>query len=863
MDRSAADGRSACMYSPLVGVGIVILLVPFAAVGADQFIDIALLPRETFDDFQVVGMLAHDTARGLHGRIRPPAGVQHFAYFVQIDGAPAFQQVLVMRVLSKSHLDEGVEFTACDRFAVAKFDIFGIKIGKGLVKNHLARHKFSINIHPRDSPVLVNDWLRSPDYGTFIHMRPLILDPLYRSVRSLTGVGPKHAKLLDKLLGGERIIDLLWHQPIDIVDRRHSPKLKDAKPGQIVTTTVTIQSYQLPKRRGMPARVIADDGTATIDLVFFNVYGDWLQKAYPLNSQVVVSGKVEPFNNRLQMVHPDHAGKPEDLASIAKVEPIYPMTAGIGPKQISKTIEEGLKVLPDLPEWHDEHLLRQKKWPTWRAAMREMHAPQSPDDLNAHTPVRMRLAYDELLARNLAMQLVRLRNKKQKGRSFRHDSATRTKLLKSLPFTLTNAQSAAIADIDKDMEEPLRMLRLLQGDVGSGKTIVAFAAMMNAVASGAQAALMAPTEILARQHAKTLAKLADAMGVSIAVLTGRDKGKTRDTLQAKIKSGDAQIVIGTHALFQDDVTFRDLGLIVIDEQHRFGVHQRLELSAKGLAPDVLVMTATPIPRTLTLTLYGDMDVSRLMEKPPGRKPIDTVLISNERVGEVIAGLKRKIATGARAYWVCPLVAENETLDLAAAEERYETLQKFFGDRVGLLHGQMKAADKDKAMKAFAEGALDVLVATTVIEVGVDVPQASVMVIEHAERFGLAQLHQLRGRVGRGMEESACLLLFATPLSEMAKQRLSVMRDTEDGFLIAEKDLELRGAGEILGTRQSGVPTFHLVDLEEHSDLMETAHAEAKLLADKDPHLTGRRGEALKILLYLFAQDAAIQTLRSG
>lgn len=694
-------------------------------------------------------------------------------------------------------------------------------------------------------------------------MRPLVLDPLFKSVRTLNGVGPKHAKLFDKLLGGERIIDLLWHMPIDVVDRRHSPKLKDAKPGQIVTTTVTVLQYQLPKRRGMPARVVVSDETATMDLVFFNVYGDWLQKAYPLNAQVVVSGKVEPYNNRLQMVHPDHAGKPEDLASIAKVEPIYPMTQGLGPRQISKAVEAGLKFLPDLPEWMDGPLLKQRDWPGWKDALQELHAPQSSAEIDPDTPIRQRLAYDELLARNLAMQLVRLKHKKQKGRAFKHDSALRTRFLKSLPFKLTNAQNFAIAEIDGDMQAPLRMLRLLQGDVGSGKTVVAFAAMLNAVAAGAQGALMAPTEILARQHAKTLAPMAEAMGLSIAVLTGRDKGKTRDMLLAKIKSGEAQIIIGTHALFQDDVVFHDLGVAVIDEQHRFGVHQRLELSGKGAAPDVLVMTATPIPRTLTLTIYGDMDVSRLNEKPPGRKPITTVLMANDRLGEVVAGLKRKIATGARAYWVCPLVEESEVLDLAAATERYKDLQKHFGARVGLLHGQMKVMEKDKTMKAFAEGELDVLVATTVIEVGVDVPQASVMVIEHAERFGLAQLHQLRGRVGRGSDESACLLLYTTPLSEMAKQRLSVMRETEDGFLIAEKDLELRGAGEILGTRQSGMPAFHLVDLEAHANLMEIAHTEAKMIAEKDPSLTSRRGEALKTLLYLFSQDQAIQTLRSG
>ncbi len=694
-------------------------------------------------------------------------------------------------------------------------------------------------------------------------MRPLALDPLFRSIRTLAGVGPKNAKLFDKLLGGERIIDLLWHLPVDLIDRRHSPKLKDAKPGQIVTTTVTVKSHQLPKRRGGPARVVADDGTAVIDLVFFNAFGDWLNRTYPIGGQVVISGKVEPYNNRLQMVHPDHAGKPEDIASIARIEAVYPMTQGLGPRHISKAVEEALKTLPDLPDWMDEPLMRQRNWAGWQDAMRAVHDPQAAKDLDPQNPIRQRLAYDELLARNLAMQLVRLRNKKQRGRSFQHDTATRTRFLKSLPFALTGAQTFALAEIDGDMQSPLRMLRLLQGDVGSGKTVVAFAAMLNAVATGAQAAMMAPTELLVRQHARTMAPLADALGISIAVLTGRDKGKTRDMLAQKIKSGEAQIVLGTHALFQEDVAFKDLGCVVIDEQHRFGVHQRLELSAKGLAPDVLVMTATPIPRTLTLALYGDMDVSRLTEKPPGRKPVDTLLVSVDRMGEVVAGIKRKIAQGARAYWVCPLVAESETIDLAAAEQRFEDLQKHFGDRIGLLHGQMKPTEKDRAMAAFAKGDTDLLVSTTVIEVGVDVPQASVMVIEHAERFGLAQLHQLRGRVGRGSDESACILLFGAPLSEMAKQRLSVMRDTEDGFLIAEKDLELRGAGEVLGTRQSGLPAFHLANLEAHADLMAIAHSEARLLAEKDPQLTSRRGEALRTLMYLFAQDAAIQTLRSG
>ncbi|MBU6234353.1 MAG: ATP-dependent DNA helicase RecG [Alphaproteobacteria bacterium] len=694
-------------------------------------------------------------------------------------------------------------------------------------------------------------------------MRPLVLDPLFRSIRTLTGVGPKHAKAFEKLLGGERVLDLLWHKPIDLIDRRHSPKLKEAKAGQIVTTTVTILQHQLPKRRGLPARIVASDDTATLDLVFFNAHRDWLEKTYPINAQVVISGRVEPYNNRLQMVHPDHAGKPEDIASIAKIEPVYPMTAGIGPKQMAKPIAEALKLLPDMPEWLDEPLVKTRNWPSWKKGMQVLHAPESAEDIDPAAPARQRLAYDELLARQIAMQMMRLRQKKLRGRSFAGDAALRTRFLKSLPFEMTNAQKMAIADIDADMADPTRMLRLLQGDVGSGKTVVAMAAMLNAVGAGAQAALMAPTEILARQHAETLGPMASALGLSVAVLTGRDKGKTRDAITTAIQNGTAQIIIGTHALFQEDVSFKDLGLVIIDEQHRFGVHQRLMLSDKGLAPDVLVMTATPIPRTLTLTLYGDMDVSRLLEKPPGRKPVDTRLVAVDRIGEVVAGLKRKVASGARAYWVCPLVEENEDLDLAAATERHADLQQHFGARVGLIHGRLKPTEKDKVMAAFAAGELDVLVATTVIEVGVNVPEATVMVIEHAERFGLAQLHQLRGRVGRGLDASACILLYTAPLSEMGKQRLSVMRDTEDGFLIAEKDLELRGAGEVLGTKQSGLPAFRMANVEAHSDLMLMAHTEAKLIAERDPMLNTRRGEAIRALLYLFEQDQAIQTIRSG
>lgn len=694
-------------------------------------------------------------------------------------------------------------------------------------------------------------------------MRPLILDPLYRSIRTLDGVGPKNAKLLEKLLGGERIIDLLRHKPIECINRQNQAALAQARPDHIVTATVTVTAHSPSRRRGMPYRITAKDASAAIDIVYFNAPGQWLKDTYPVGKEVIISGKIEKWNDKLQMVHPDYAVPPEKADEIKTHEPIYPMTQGLSPKTLLKTMEQGLKLLPPLPEWIDEAMVTKYQWHKWQKSMTDLHHPQSSKDTLPDSVTRSRLAYDEALARQLAMQLVRSRMKKHKGIAFNLNTDKRQQLINALSFALTGAQQRSLEEIDQDMQSPHRMLRLLQGDVGSGKTVVALATMLNAVSNGYQAAMMAPTEILARQHAETLSPLCATLGVTLVTLTGRDKGKTRAALLEQIADGTAQIVIGTHALFQESVTFHNLGCAVIDEQHRFGVHQRLGLSGKATAPDVLVMTATPIPRTLTLSLYGDMDVSRLDEKPPGRKPIETRLISNDRLADIVNGLKRKISEGERIYWVCPLVEESETLDLAAAEERHTLLHQIFGDRVGLIHGRMKPLDKDKVMQQFAAGDLDILVATTVIEVGVNVPEATVMIIEHAERFGLAQLHQLRGRVGRGGTQSSCILLYNAPLSETAKERLQVMRQTEDGFVIAEKDLELRGAGEILGTRQSGLPAFHFVDFEAHRDILAMANQDARLIVEKDTALTSRRGEALKTLLYLFGQDEAVQTLRSG
>lgn len=700
-------------------------------------------------------------------------------------------------------------------------------------------------------------------YIEIIMPRPFELDPLFRNITTLPGIGPKNAQLFEKLTGGTKILDVLFHKPADFVDRRFSPKLKDAPKDKIATIEVRIESVKPGPRRGLPTRVKATDGTGSIDIVFFNANKDWIQKQLPIGEVRILSGKIEHYQGMKQMVHPDAIGKPEDRATIETVEPVYPLTAGLTNKLVRKALSGAIDVVPELSEWLDPPYQSKNALPDWHIAIRELHTPDSEKDLSPTHRARMRLAYDELLANQLSLALVRLHQRKQNGRAWNMTGELRKKVMSAVPFDLTNAQKNAIAEIDEDMKAPLKMLRLLQGDVGSGKTIVAACAMMNAIEGGAQTAIMAPTEILARQHEESFTPWLEAAGVTHVTLTGRNKGKEREMILEEIASGKAQVVIGTHALFQESIAFKDLGLAVIDEQHRFGVHQRLALSQKSKGTDVLVMTATPIPRTLTLTAYGDMEVSRLDEKPPGRKPVDTRLLPKEKVETMIDAIKRQLEKGSRAYWVCPLVEESEKLDLEAAEARYDVLKDYFGADVGLIHGRMKADEKDLVMGAFARGDIKVLVATTVIEVGVNVPEANIMVIEQAERFGLAQLHQLRGRVGRGAAKSFCFLMYASKLTETAKERLRIMRDTEDGFVIAEKDLELRGGGEILGTRQSGLPTFKLADLAVHGELLQAARDDTKLILSKDEKLESARGKALKTLLYLFEQDQAIKRLAAG
>ena len=695
-------------------------------------------------------------------------------------------------------------------------------------------------------------------------LRPPVLFPLFAKVTTLPGIGPRLVKLVEKVAGAN-IANLIWHLPSGLLDRRFSPKVGDAPPGKIATLIVEVLAHAPPPPRAkIPYRVTCGDDTGNITLVFFRGESEYLERMLPVGEQRVISGKVELFDGRRQMTHPDHIVPLTQIDDVQRVEPVYPLTEGLSPKILDKAIRSAIAKAPELPEWDDPAYLKRAAWPAWRDALRAVHTPGNDDDLAPAHPARSRLAYDELLSNQLALALVRMKTRVRRGRALAGDGLLRAKIKAALPYALTGAQSRALAEIFADMASETRMLRLLQGDVGSGKTIVALLAMLAAVESGSQAALMAPTEILAQQHFETLRPLCMLAGVRVEVLTGRLKGSARAALMTDIASGAVQILIGTHALFQKEVEFSDLAFAVIDEQHRFGVHQRLELADKGDGTDVLVMTATPIPRTLTLTAYGDMDVSKLDEKPPGRMPIDTRLVSLERLDEIVSGVQRAAANGGKIYWVCPLVEESELIDLAAAEERFADLKAVMGDKVALIHGKMKPAEKDAAMASFAgpDGAR-VLVATTVIEVGVDVPDATVMVIEHAERFGLAQLHQLRGRIGRGGKSGTCLLLYAPPLTQTAKARLEILRDTEDGFVIAEEDLRLRGGGEVLGTRQSGMPEFKLADLMAHADLLAAARDDAKLIIARDPNLETPRGQALRTLLYLFEQDEAVRTLRSG
>lgn len=702
-------------------------------------------------------------------------------------------------------------------------------------------------------------------------MRPALLNPLFAPVTSLSGVGPKQDKLLRYLLDRSetpRLVDLLLHLPTSVIDRRTRPHIRDAVPGTVVTLEVTVDRHRPapPGRSRAPHLVYASDATGDVVLTYFRAKREYIEKLLPVGEKRYVSGTAQLFDGTLQIVHPDRVVDEEGLAKLPSIDTVYPLTEGLAIGSMRRAMVQALQKLPKLPEWISPEVMRRCSFPSFEQALHRVHEPVELADILPQNPFWSRLAFDELLAGQLALALVRAQLRRPAGTRHAGDGHLRRKVIDGLPYALTNSQQEAVRAITNDLGQPLRMLRLLQGDVGSGKTVVALLAAAAVAEAGKQSALMAPTEILARQHIKTIAPLAERAGLRVAILTGREKGKERRDIISRLADGEIDLLVGTHALIQDDVIFKSLALAIVDEQHRFGVRERLALTEKGEAVDVLVLSATPIPRTLVLTYFGDMDISELREKPAGRQPIDTRAVANGRLKEIIDGVGRAIESGKQIYWICPLVEETEAEGiehLTNATKRFEILQKRFGDRVGLVHGQMKGAEKDRVMAQFAAAEIQVLVATTVVEVGVDVPAATIMVIENAERFGLAQLHQLRGRVGRGSEASNCILLYHEPLSQMSAARLKVIRETTDGFRIAEEDLRLRGEGEVLGTRQSGLPGYRIARPEIHAQLIAQARDEALRIMQDNPKLTGERGEALRCLLYLYERDEALPLIGAG
>src|SRR6516162_6604580 len=699
-------------------------------------------------------------------------------------------------------------------------------------------------------------------------MRPPLLNPLFAPVTSLAGVGPKQDKLFRYLLDRDqtpRLIDLLLHLPSSVIDRRARPKIGEAVPGTVVTLEVTVERHRPTPARNFraPHLVYASDDTGDVVLTYFRAKPGYVEKLLPVGSKRYVSGTLQMFDGVPQIVHPDRVVDEAGFAKLTGIDPVYPLTEGLALGSLRRAMAQALQKLPKLPEWISAEVIRRCKFPPFAEALHRVHIPLELTDILPDGPYWSRLAFDELLAGQLALALVRAQLRRPAGDRNAGDGHLRNKIIDALPYALTTSQRNAAAAIAEDLRQPVRMLRLLQGDVGSGKTVVALLAAAAVTEVSKQAALMAPTEILARQHIKTITPLAERAGLRVAILTGREKGKERRDLIAQLEVGEIDLLVGTHALIQDDVLFKSLALAVVDEQHRFGVRERLALTAKGEAIDVLVLSATPIPRTLVLTYFGDMDVSELREKPAGRQPIDTCAIPMSRLEEAMEAVGRAIDKGKRVYWIVPLVEESETIALTDAEQRFESLRERFGDKVGLVHGKLRGAEKDRVMAQFAGGEVSLLVATTVVEVGVDVPAATIMVIENAERFGLAQLHQLRGRIGRGSEASTCLLLYKEPLGEMSKARLKVIRETTDGFRIAEEDLKLRGEGDVLGVRQSGLPGYRIARSDVHAQLITQARDEALRIMKDDPKLKGERGEALRCLLYLFERDEATPLIGAG
>ena len=684
-------------------------------------------------------------------------------------------------------------------------------------------------------------------------------EDLFSSVKKIKGVGPIISKKLsDK--GIENKIDLFLNLPTGAIDRRFCPKLDQLEVGVISTIFVRPVKYTIPRFRNLPNRVTCKDEYGSIDIIFFNSRESYIKQILPLNEEVVISGKVGFYKNKYQMTNPDYIQSIDREKDITKIMAKYSSVAGISPKTIQKIYKEEIEKLKDIGEWHSQDFLKKMAWPTWYDAIYNLHNPVNVSDVNKESKFYQRLAFDEIFSNFLIFSEIKKRIKKLIKVSKVIDEDNLLRIKKMLPFTLTESQQGALKEILTDISSERKMLRVLQGDVGSGKTAVAMIAAYLTVKSGYQVAFLCPTELLAKQHFLLFKKVLENENLNIQLLTSKIKGSEQVDTRFQLSQNKIDIVVGTHSLFQEKTTFNNLGLIVIDEQHKFGVQQRINLSLKGsVNTDVLLMTATPIPRTLILTNYGDMDISTINEKPFNNTTINTLAKPAEQMDDVMVFLKKRLDENDQVYWVTPLIEESEKLKLTPAVKRYEYLKKKLKVEVGLVHGAMKSEEKNKIMEDFISGKIKVIVSTTVIEVGIDNQNANTMIIENCERFGLSQLHQLRGRVGRGKLDAYCLLLYSKNIGTNGKKRIQILKSSLDGFYISEEDLKLRGFGDIIGYKQSGEKDFIIADPAYHSDLFQLAKEEIENLENKDVKLEEHFSQLLKI----FKKDRVLNIIDTG
>ena len=673
---------------------------------------------------------------------------------------------------------------------------------------------------------------------------------LLSDLKSLKGIGLKTSNIFRRKKINN-IFDLLWRLPKSFTDRSKSTKIIDLKIGEIQTITLVPYKYNFPRVRNLPNRIFCRDDTGEMDCVFFNSYEGYIKKILPLNKEVTISGKINRFKNKYQVTNPKYIS--EDVSLIRDKHNKYSLTDGISEKVYNKIINQILSNIPKLDEWHDINILKKFNNISWNNSIIELHKPENIGKYKSN--FYRRLAYDEILASFLVHSEIRKKIKKIKKQKKIFNSNNQNSILSKLDFELTNDQKKSLNEINQDLKSNRKMFRLLQGDVGSGKTVVALCAASNVIKSGFQVAVMAPTEILARQHFNQAKKIFDKK-IKIEILSSKTEYKEKKRITKKITDNEVDIIFATHSIFQKKILFKKLGLIIIDEQHKFGVNQRKKLSDKGGDNcDVLLMTATPIPRTLTMTIYGDMDLSIIREKPKSRKEVQTYSKLESKIGDVLKFINKEINNGNQIFWVCPLIDESKKLDQSSAIKKYEFLNEKFPNQVALLHGKTDTNEKEIILNKFLNQKINILVSTTIIEVGIDFPNANVIVIENANKFGLSQLHQLRGRVGRGNKQSTCILMFKSSLTENAKKRLNILKDSTDGFTISEEDMKLRGFGDILGFKQSGIKMFKLADPVHNNDLFELAEKEIKQMEKNNIDISN-----YKTLMKLYDQADVINDI---